>query len=160
METTPPSGSWFPCWAPREVSWKICNNHVVLLYDTTRPSPPTENNYVCNAIMINKFLIGWLMKSQSYIERLHLPGSRKVFSPKSIYNWLTTLFRNSVDKNSQIYFALYICILCAFDDDIYVICCWFMKRVTKTGFEIIDLMGQYMHLDNVNRWTLAIWIIQ
>ena len=32
METTPPSGSWFPCWAPREVSWKICNNHVVLLY--------------------------------------------------------------------------------------------------------------------------------
>ena len=33
METTAPSGSWFPCWAPREVSWKICNNHVVLLYN-------------------------------------------------------------------------------------------------------------------------------
>ena len=32
MEIIPPSGSWFPCWAPREVSWKICNSHVVLLY--------------------------------------------------------------------------------------------------------------------------------
>ena len=30
METTPPSGPWFPCWAPRELSWKISNNNVVL----------------------------------------------------------------------------------------------------------------------------------
>ena len=48
METTPPSGSWFPCWAPREVSWKICNNHVVLLYTILWTVPFVTLCLICN----------------------------------------------------------------------------------------------------------------